>query len=67
MAVLHPHVADVLRKMAELQNWQAVVHEDDKQEYLDWLYQLDGRDQKSHALHGLYTGLAIKYKGIFAV
>ena len=67
MAVLHPHVADVLRKMAELQNWQAVVHEDDKQEYLDWLYQLDGRDQKSHALHGLYTGLAIKYKGIFAI
>ena len=58
MAVLHPHVADVLHKMAELQNWQAVVHEDDKQEYLDWLYQLDGRDQKSHALHGLYTGLA---------
>jgi hypothetical protein len=53
--------------MAELQSWQAVVYEDDKQEYLDWLYQLDGRDQKSHALHGLYTGLAIKYKGIFAV
>ena len=67
MTVLHPHAVVAFLSMAELQAWQAVVHEDDKQEYLDWLYQLDGRDQKSHALHGLYTGLAIKYKGIFAV
>jgi hypothetical protein len=53
--------------MPELQPWQKVVIEDDRQEYIDWLYQLDGRDKKSHPFHGLYTGLAEKYKGIFAV
>jgi hypothetical protein len=53
--------------MLDLEPWQTVVIEDDRQEYIDWLYQLDGRDKKSHPLHGLYTGLAEKYKGIFAV
>jgi len=57
----------VLNAMPELQPWQKVVIEDDRQEYIDWLYQLDGRDKKSHPFHGLYTGLAEKYKGIFAV
>ena len=53
--------------MSELKNWQLVVREDDKQEFLDWLYLLDKRDNKSHPLHSSYTGLAQKYKGIFAV
>lgn len=63
-----PHLLVVaLNAMLELEPWQKVVIEDDRQEYIDWLYQLDGRDKKSHLLHGLYTGLAEKYKGIFAV
>ena len=53
--------------MAELQLWQQVVIEDDRQEYLEWIYKLDGRDKESHPLHSVYTGLAEKYKGIFAV
>ena len=53
--------------MPDLELWQKVVIQDDRQEYLEWLYKLDGRDQKSHPLHSLYTGLAVKYKGIFAV
>ena len=63
-----PHLLVVaLNAMLDLEPWQTVVIEDDRQEYIDWLYQLDGRDKKSHPLHGLYTGLAEKYKGIFAV
>ena len=53
--------------MPELEPWQKVVIEDDRQEYLEWIYKLDGRDKKSHTLHSVYTGLAEKYKGIFAV
>jgi hypothetical protein len=53
--------------MSDLLPWQKVVVEDDRQEYLEWLYKLDGRDKRSHPLHSVYTGLAIKYKGIFAV
>ena len=63
-----PHLpAVVLNAMPDLDLWQKVVIQDDRQEYLEWLYKLDGRDQKSHPLHSLYTGLAVKYKGIFAV
>jgi hypothetical protein len=57
----------VLNAMPEMEPWKNVVIEDDRQEYLEWLYKLDGRDKKSHPLHSVYTGLAIKYKGIFAV
>ena len=66
MAVPHHNVV-VLNAMAELQFWQQVVIEDDRQEYLEWIYKLDGREQKSHPLHSVYTGLAEKYKDIFAV
>jgi hypothetical protein len=66
MAVPHPNVV-VPNAMAELQFWQQVVIEDDRQEYLEWIYKLDGRDKESHPLHSVYTGLAEKYKGIFSV
>jgi hypothetical protein len=63
-----PHLpAVVLNAMPNLEPWEQVVIEDDCQEYLEWLYKLDGRDKKSHPLHSLYTGLAVKYKGIFSV
>lgn len=32
-----------------------------RQDHLEGLYVLDGRDSPDHALHGLYTGLAQKY------
>ena len=66
MAVPHLPVV-VLNAMPDLELWEKVVIEDDRQEYLEWLYKLDGRDKKSHPLHSLYTGLAVKYKGIFSV
>jgi hypothetical protein len=66
MAVPHPN-AVVLNAMPELQPWHEVVSQTDRQDYLDWLYQRDGRKRKSHPMHGLYTGLAEKYKDIFAV
>ena len=66
MAAPHLPVV-VLNAMPDLELWEKVVIEDDRQEYLEWLYKLDGRDKKSHPLHSLYTGLAVKYKGIFAV
>jgi hypothetical protein len=53
--------------MPELEPWQKVVIEDDRQEFIEWLYKQDKRNKKSHPLHGLYTGLAEKYKNIFAV
>ena len=53
--------------MPELEPWQKVVIEDDRQEYLEWLYKLDGRTNETHPMYGLYTGLAQQYKGIFAV
>ena len=65
MAVPRQHVV-VLNAMPDLELWEKVVIEDDRQEYLEWLYKLDGRDKKSHPLHSLYTGLAVKYKGIFS-
>tara|TARA_R100000995_G_scaffold74078_1_gene43011 strand:- start:493 stop:666 length:174 start_codon:yes stop_codon:yes gene_type:complete len=30
--------------------------------WLDQLYVLDGRDDPGHKMHGVYTGLAIKYQ-----
>jgi hypothetical protein len=66
MAAPHPNVV-VLNAMAELQFWQQVVIEDDRQEYLEWLYKLDGRTNETHPMHSLYTGLAQQYKDIFAV
>jgi len=30
--------------------------------WLDQLYVLDGRDNPGHEMHGVYTGLAIKYQ-----
>jgi len=66
MAAPHPNVV-VPNAMAELQFWQQVVVEDDRQEYLEWLYKLDGRTNKTHPRHSLYTGLAEQYKDIFAV
>jgi hypothetical protein len=53
--------------MPELEPWQKVVIEDDRQEYLEWLYKLDGRTNKTHPMHSLYTGLAQQYKDIFVV
>jgi hypothetical protein len=53
--------------MPELEPWQKVVIEDDRQEYLEWIYKLDGRTNKTHPRYGLYTGLAQQYKDIFAV
>ena len=32
-----------------------------RQDHLEGLYVLDGRDSPDHAQHGLYTGLAQKY------
>ena len=66
MAAPHQHVV-VLNAMPELEPWQKVVIEDDRQEYLEWLYKLDGRTNKTHPKYGLYTGLAQQYKDIFAV
>jgi heat shock protein HspQ len=66
MAAPHPNVV-ANNAMSELQPWQHVVIQDDRQEYLEWIYKLDGRDQKSHPMHGLYTGLEEQYKNIFAV
>jgi hypothetical protein len=66
MAAPHPHVV-VLNAMPELKPWQKVVIEDDRQEYLEWLYKLDGRTNKTHPMCGLYTGLAQQYEDIFAV
>jgi|TARA_B100000073_G_scaffold319660_1_gene298767 hypothetical protein len=33
-----------------------------RQLWLDQLYVLDGRDNPDHEMHGLYTGLALKYQ-----
>ena len=35
-----------------------------RQAWLEELYFLDGRDQLSHPQHGLFTGLAQKYKNL---
>jgi hypothetical protein len=67
MAAPHHNVVVVPNAMAELQFWQQVVIEDDRQEYLEWLYKLDGRTNETHPMHSLYTGLAQQYKDIFAV
>ena len=32
-----------------------------RQTWLDYLYELDNRDRKDHPRHGLYTGLAKAY------
>ena len=32
-----------------------------KQAWIDALYKFEGRDDKSHPMHGLYTGLAKKH------
>ena len=32
--------------------------------WLNQLYVLDGRDKCDHELHGVYTGLAIKYQNL---
>lgn len=53
--------------MSDYTSAELVIKEDDKQEFLEWLYKLDKRHRKSHPKHGLYTGLAQKYKDIFAV
>jgi hypothetical protein len=66
MAAPHPNVV-VHNAMPELEPWQKVVIEDDRQEYLEWLYKLDGRTNKTHPMHSLYTGLAQQYKDIFTV
>lgn len=66
MAAPHPNVV-VLNAMAELTFAQQVMIEDDRQEYLEWLYKLDGRTNETHPMHSLYTGLAEQYKDIFAV
>ena len=66
MAVPHPNVV-ALNVMPNLELWKNVVIEDDRQEYLEWLYKLDGRDKKSHPLHSVYIGLAEKYEDIFRV
>lgn len=34
------------------------------QSWIDALYAHDGRNSKDHPEHGLYTGLAAKYKGL---
>jgi len=34
---------------------------ENRQHILDALYVIDGRDKRSHKLHGLYTGLWQKY------
>ena len=32
--------------------------------WLEELFFLDGRDQISHPMHGLFTGLALKYQNL---
>lgn len=66
MAGQHKFVVALLA-MSDYTNAELVIKEDDKQEFLEWLYKLDKRHRKSHPKHGLYTGLAQKYKDIFAV
>lgn len=35
---------------------------DDRVEFLDLLYRIDGRSRREHPMNGLYTGLAVKFK-----
>lgn len=66
MIVPRQNVA-VLFAMTEFRDYELVIKEDDKQELLEWLYRFDKRHRKAHPLHGLYTGLALKYKNLFTV
>jgi hypothetical protein len=43
--------------------WDRVVRDQQTQEQLDAWYEQDGRSDKSHPLHAVYTGLAEKYRG----
>lgn len=43
------------------QTCQAVQADQNRQDLLDWLYVLDGRDSPDHALHASYTGLYREY------
>lgn len=41
---------------------QDVVANANRVAWMAALFELDGRDQISHPMHGLYTGLAAKYQ-----
>lgn len=41
--------------------WRA--EDERRMRMLDYLFFVDGRDDKSHPDHALYTGLAEKYRG----
>jgi hypothetical protein len=38
-----------------------LVAMNNRQTWLDYLYELDNRDRRDHPRHGLYTGLARAY------
>ncbi len=41
-----------------------IVAQKSRMLWLEELYFLDGRDQISHPLHGLFTGLSLKYQNL---
>ena len=41
---------------------QDVVANANRVAWMAALFEMDGRDQVSHPMHGLYTGLAAKYQ-----
>ena len=41
-----------------------IVAQKSRMLWLEELYFLDGRDQISHPMHGLFTGLALKYQNL---
>lgn len=53
----------------QLRNWNA-VEEQKKADFMEHMYNCAGRQESSHAMHGLYTGLwqdfCIKEAGPFA-
>lgn len=50
---------------AEADQMEPSPHELDqaRQDYLEWLYERDGRHDPSHPMHSLYTGLAVGRQG----
>ena len=41
-----------------------IACQSNRQEWIEELFFLDGRDMQSHPQHGLFTGLALKYQNL---
>lgn len=42
--------------------WENVVEDQRRADFLDFLYEQDGRGSKDHPLHSLYTGLYVQWQ-----